>query len=231
MKFIHYIPLLLCFLGCKNSDLSPKDFISYYSFNGNTNDLKGTNNAISIYRARLTDDKNGNANSAYYFDGNSYIEFPKPAIKNDFTVSLWAMIESIPTEGTIRTAMSIGSSGGDQLVNISNNYYGVSGWALTSYNEDGSNLVVTPNTLSSMVAQKWVHLAFTRDGHNFKAYIDGKQIGSLPVEGKSAGYGYGTQRFYVGNRHTGQGFIGTIDEVKIYKRALSAEEIGQLSSN
>jgi hypothetical protein len=54
----------------------------------------------------------------------SYIEFPKPAIKNDFTVSLWAMLESIPTEGTIRTAMSIGSSGGDQLINVANNYYG-----------------------------------------------------------------------------------------------------------
>ncbi|MDI9873715.1 hypothetical protein [Flectobacillus rivi] len=128
MKFIYYILLLLLFLGCKKTDPTPKDFISYYSFNGNTNDSKGTNSAISIYRARLTDDKNGNINSAYYFDGNSYIEFPKPAIKNDFTVSLWAMLESIPTEGTIRTAMSIGSSGGDQLINVANNYYEVSGW-------------------------------------------------------------------------------------------------------
>lgn len=218
-------------LSCKNNeaDITPKDFISYYSFNnGSTVDSKNNQNLGVIYGAKLMDDKNGTSNSAYYFDGNAYIELPVPTAKNTYTYSFWAKATSTPFPGTIGAAISVGSVGGDQLVNTANDYYGVSGWALTSYNNDGTNLGLNTGTVASLSVGNWVNFVFSRDNKNFKAYVDGKILGILPTDNKAPGYGNGQPKFYVGSRHSGQGFIGLIDEIKIFDRVLSDEEVKNL---
>ena len=211
-----------------NVDSPPNDFISYYSFNGNPVDSKNSQSAGIIYGAKLMDDKKGNSNSAYYFDGNAHIELPIPEAKNTYTYSFWAKATSTPFPGTIGAAISVGSVGGDQLVNTANDYYGVSGWALTSYNSDGTNLGLNTGTVSSLSVGKWVHLVLSRDSKNFKAYADGQLLGVLPTNDKTPGYGYDQPKFYVGSRHSGQGFVGLIDEIKIFDRVLSDEEVKKL---
>ncbi|MFY7827121.1 MAG: LamG domain-containing protein [Flectobacillus sp.] len=202
--------------------LAPIDYIAYYPFNGDTKDATGKNTTVYYAGLNLVPDKNGKLNRAYYFNGTSYIIVPKPAIQNEYTISFWALLTKEPTSGTIQTAVSIGSSGGDQLVNTANNYYGVSGWAFTSYNDDGTNL---SNNLTSLVINSWVYLVITRDSYYLKAYLNGRVISGVNTNGKNAGYGYGEPFFYIGNRHSGQGFVGVIDEVKIFDRALNPSEI------
>ncbi len=73
---------------------------------------------------------------------------------------------------------------------------------------------------------QWVHLAATFDGTTFTFYIDGTQVatgtGTLgPVN---------TAPFRIGASGTcGSTFAGLIDEVEIFNRALSAEEIAALA--
>jgi len=97
-----------------------------------------------------------------------------------------------------------------------------------------SNDQVTAVTFTDMVvdANAWNHIAVTWDGSSMQAYLDG--FGSVytdsfvgPINstarpvviGYNPGYGGGTGGDY---------FYGTIDDVRIYDRALSAEEIQQL---
>ena len=48
--------------------------VGYWGFNGNANDQSGNGNNGTVNGATLTTDRNGNANSAYSFDGNDFIE-------------------------------------------------------------------------------------------------------------------------------------------------------------
>jgi hypothetical protein len=202
--------------------LAPIDYIAYYPFNGDTKDATGKNTTVYYSGINLVTDKNGRPNSAFYFNGTSYIVVPKPEIQNEYTISFWVLPTKEPKSGTIQTAISIGSSGGDQLINTANNYYGVSGWAFTSYNDDGTNL---SNNLTSLSINSWVHLVITRDSYYLKAYLNGRVISGVNTNGKKAGYGNGEPLFYIGNRHSGQGFVGVLDEVKVFDRALTPNEI------
>jgi hypothetical protein len=49
--------------------------VAYYPFNGNANDKSGNGNHGTVHGATLTEDRFGNADSAYNFDGvYDYIE-------------------------------------------------------------------------------------------------------------------------------------------------------------
>ena len=51
--------------------------VGWWPFNGNANDISGNGNNGTVYGATLTNDRNGNLNSAYDLDGsNDYIQIP-----------------------------------------------------------------------------------------------------------------------------------------------------------
>jgi Concanavalin A-like lectin/glucanases superfamily/Viral BACON domain len=69
----------------------------------------------------------------------------------------------------------------------------------------------------------WTHLAATYDGANLKLYVNGVQAVSQALTG-SIKASTGALRIG-GNSSWGEYFAGAIDEVRVYKRALSAAEI------
>jgi len=73
-------------------------------------------------------------------------------------------------------------------------------------------------------ANTWYHLAATYDGEELKAYRDGVLITTNDVPSGPPDAESGTLKL---GRHTtaAQYFTGTIDEARIYNRALSAQEI------
>jgi hypothetical protein len=73
----------------------------------------------------------------------------------------------------------------------------------------------------TLPADRWSHVAMTYDGSALRLYIDGMDAGSraatgvvLPASPPQSGLVGGTQ-----------GFAGSLDEVRLYRRALSAAEI------
>jgi hypothetical protein len=66
--------------------------VGWWPFNGNANDESGNGNHGVVNGATLTSDRNGNANSAYNFDGNSnFIEVLNMNFKvsTKYSISLW----------------------------------------------------------------------------------------------------------------------------------------------
>jgi len=87
--FIFVVLSSICLVA--NSQTAP---LFYYPFNGNTNDESGNGNTCTNNGATLTNDRFGNANSAYYFDGQTnFMEITPASIAlktmSDFTLSLW----------------------------------------------------------------------------------------------------------------------------------------------
>ena len=69
--------------------------VAYYPFNGNANDESGNNNNGTVYGAKLTTDRFGKPNSAYSFDGGSYIEVQNSSSlnpANSISITWWCYI-------------------------------------------------------------------------------------------------------------------------------------------
>jgi hypothetical protein len=74
---------------------------------------------------------------------------------------------------------------------------------------------------------EWFHVAFTSDGTNLKLYINGTQEGGDVSFPNSLIYD-GNCNFDIGARNNGGiPFTGTMDEVKVWNRALTQSEITQ----
>ncbi len=72
----------------------------------------------------------------------------------------------------------------------------------------------------------WTHLAFTYSGHKAISYVDGEIVAALDYQGE-IGFNR-TPHFVIGDRSNfipGEPFAGMVDEVALFRRALTREEI------
>ncbi len=66
------------------SKVPANGLVAYYPFNGNADDASGNGNHGTVHGATLTEDRFGNPNSAYYFDGiDDEIAINNPDILNN----------------------------------------------------------------------------------------------------------------------------------------------------
>ena len=86
------------------------------------------------------------------------------------------------------------------------------------------NLTATGS--SEIKLKTWHHLVLVRDGNRFAVYIDGNTTPELAAEVSPAKEKRNSQ-LYIGGTSAGNDptFEGKIDEVAVYRRALSAKEI------
>ncbi|UCF64882.1 MAG: laminin G, partial [bacterium] len=83
------------------SNVQTGKLVAYYPFSGNANDASGNNHHGTVSGAVLVQDRLGNPNSAYYFDGvNDYIRVPNHDSLNfrqSMTVNFWMNISQLYT--------------------------------------------------------------------------------------------------------------------------------------
>jgi YVTN family beta-propeller protein len=177
----------------------------------------------------------GVASNAFSLDGNSnFIEIPDATNLNPtdaITVSAWYKPVSFSGSGndpivdkgyTSHTApyyqYHLGVSG--------NQYHNEPGQFIFSVGAGGEYVSVnTPQDFWNPGV--WYHIVGTYDGANLKLFVNGQLIDSKPVSGTLTPYG---RPIRIGAYDNYDGKLpGTIDEVKIYNRALSAVEASRLA--
>jgi hypothetical protein len=77
---------------------------------------------------------------------------------------------------------------------------------------------------AALPLRRWSHLATTWDGAVLRLYVNGAEVASQPLRGLGADAQRGALRIG-GNKLWNEWFKGTIDEVRVYDRALSAARI------
>ncbi len=140
------------------------------------------------------------------------------------TISAWIRPEASGTQYVI-SKKGKGSTDGYE-VSLSN-----SGSVFVRFNEDssGNTYRVDSSTRFSTNGQTWMHVVATYDGSTIKLYINGQLEGS-----KNANFQIGTNDLplSIGSGENGyRGMQGGIDDVRIYSRALSADEVSALAQN
>jgi hypothetical protein len=93
------------------------------------------------------------------------------------------------------------------------------------------DLTVRLTTPAPVTRVTWVHLAGTYDGNIARFYVDGQEVMSQPMTGR---FMPDDTPFILGANGNGvpgmpsERFPGRIDEIMLYRRALTADEIAQL---
>ena len=148
---------------------------------------------------------------------------------NQLTVSAWVNIES----NFIATAMvkdrEVVLKGGNSghayrlMIGADKTVQFVLATDQVGWYEKGANVVTAPSTIHS---GKWYHIAATYDGKEAAVYIDGKKAASAPLQGKLLSC---NEPLYFGSSpEISSAEPGLIDEVAIYSRALTENEIAQM---
>ena len=211
--------------------------VGWWGFNGNANDASVNTNDGTVNGATLTTDRFGNINSAYYFDGSSYISVADNPILNwgfgDYTISVWVNKDnSSPFLQNIIAKQE--TTGG--------NYYG---WSLglvdnevrfvpgTGYNGTWLN----NGTIESdylITDNQWYFITGVFDFTNSTTslYINGQLYISTTASNtinpdNSQDLKFGV--FMPSGAPSGpEYFFGNIDDIGIWNRALSSTEIIEL---
>ena len=211
--------------------------IGYWGAEGNARDSVGTNHALLCNGAGFAD---GIAGKAFNFDGQGgYIYIPGSASLNpgnEVTVEMW--IKPDP-QNAMQTYQGLIAS--DYYVLEFGNGFGRPQMGIHfALSSDNSLTVPWPQTADAnnggfpVSPGVWHHVAGTYDGTRLQLYIDGEAAGRplyhsgsispmRPGDGITIG---GEERKSNGPDPSGNRFFqGLIDEVAIYHRALSADEI------
>ena len=220
----------------------PDGQIAYYPFSGNADDQSGNGHDGIIHGVQLTTDRNGNAQSAYYFNGNlSYIDLGNAVelkrYMSDYSVTGW-----INLSGYSSTYTSIIISNRNSNTDPgSGSFVGVGG-LLSSRSkrvEYVQNVIVTQdqytfdymNSNTMLEFDTWYYFCITYEYHGnlsnlIRIYINGnlesqKLMGEIldPLDIHT----------YLGCEPalspTEYSFNGKMDEIEFYDHALTESEV------
>ena len=209
------------------SSILKTDLIGYYPFCGNANDLSGNNNHGIVSGAKLAQDRFGNINSAYYFNGNQDFILMEKAMKNYNTLTISGWYNSAAIQGASFVYCGINSP------NLGCNGFGV-GQGQGDWINEGNNLHCASSCSGGWRSAEyelpsintWNHFSLTKNNEEYGVYINGKLIRkfSAPHETEISNLIFIGAASSLGD----YSFQGFLDDIAIYNRALSEQEITNL---
>ncbi len=219
--------VFVAFFSCENPPTSDPDLVAWWPFDDATSELvpdHSGNHLDGINKGAILVE--GKVGKALRFDGNSTVQVDYRKIMDNFpkgiTISAWIKKDSLPSWNTVVSR---------EIQTGKSEYFGLAvnkETALFSIDPDGKSYqkVLADDQIQTGV---WYHLTGTFDNYSYKLYINGEHIKSGVNEGVIS---FSDQNpLYIGANSNNQNvslldfFKGIIDEVKIYKRALTESEI------
>jgi len=203
--------------------------VAYYPFNGNANDESPNLNNGIVVGATLTTDRNGNQNNAYSFNGTTdYIKITGALpVTNLFTISFWAYSENASGYSNILSDGSSSVGGSDFLINFRGNNIGIRADKNAPLNYEDSSPVELQNL---DLVGKWVHVIWVMTPTYSKIYVNGVEKVTINEAGSNEGYHddfsfIGARQVWGSPDHF---FTGKLDDIRIYNRELSSDELQSL---
>jgi hypothetical protein len=204
------------------SNAAPTGLVAAYGFNEGAattvGDSSGFGNGGTA--ANTTWNPAGRFGKALTFNGSSSMvtvaDSSSLDLTNGMTLEAWVNPTTVADWQTV--IMKENSPRNDFTYGLMSNtpYGGPGGWV----NLGGARAAESPTRLA---AGTWTHVAATYDGSNLRFYRNGALVTTLATTGSMVA-STGALRIG-GNSIWGEWFAGSIDEVRIYNRALTAAQI------
>lgn len=214
------------FISAAPTSTLSNGLVTYLPLNGDTRDYSSSANNLNGTATKAIG-RYGVANSAYAFNGsNNYLTMllPKnlPSNNSAYSISVWFKAEVWNREMTI---MGYGPSG----PSAASNYVKTMPNAGLLHYHWNLDFTIT----RSVFTNRWTHLVVTYDGGIERYYINGQLV---------ANWNHAASRLFMNPNVLSIGarvvnaaggdvkehFNGSVDELRIYNRAISASEANQL---
>lgn len=224
--------LLLLGTGMAYADIKT-GLIADYQFNGNAFDTAGSNNG-TVYNAALTADRFGNANGAYYFNGGSSISGGGSYIGLDHNFNFVSMGDL-----TFSAWVKPAADGGFIFHQANGGQLYLANASMTAHLANGGwYSAANPVPFAQ---DTWVNLTGVYKARNQnELWVNGNLVDTISLADSNLFDVYWSDYFYAGfgayreswYSDSLQGaFTGTIDDFRIYNRALTQGDIQELAAN
>lgn len=226
--FIVSFCFLISLANFTSGQIPSNGLVAYYPFNGNAFDESGNSHDGRAVGVTLTTDRFGENESAYYFSGSydSYIMIPHSvdlSLTNELTLSVWVNLTNSYNDQKILGKATYGPSWGYVLgVQYSQLYPEM-------FLSDGSRYTTNAGSISDNL---WTHLCVTwKTGGQYIGYINGTEVfnisaSNMDISTTETELIFGTVPWGPGSGV--QSVEGAIDDIRIYNRAISEQEISDL---
>jgi len=206
-----------------------KGLVAFFPFSGNYNDISGNDivvDAASDARNPVSiADHNGTPNAAYKYDGYTQalrgLSTEKlPAGNTDLTISSWIYTQNggVPRVITSWGTDTIGKK--NAIVFYHTSIQGDLYLGLTN----GTDSVITKSPTNTFV--KWAHVAVTFNNGSATFYANGTALETKNITlNINVGGVFGIATNWISERVSLDYFGGYLDDIAIYSRALTGQEI------
>ena len=225
-------------MGFSFTTLSYEDILSQWKFNGDGSDASGNGNILMDITGGFDTDIVHEGSASLYVDGTGQNATSNISLGTQLTVAVWVNVDN-PIQPSINTIMA------NAFTQEETNGFklGINGWNTSDQSvviEVGDGLtggkwVTQPNLIQP---GSWYHLAFVIDEPNqvIQIYYNGAEapLSFTSDQGYTVGqfhYDFKTSGpFTIGSFLDGSyGFKGHLDDMRIYNRVLSADEIAKIA--
>lgn len=220
----------------------PDGLVAYYPFNGNANDESGNGHNGIVHGATPTTDRFDTIGSALQFDGQSWIDVlssPPLNPSKELTVAVWLNTDQLP----IDAATDVNHAAQYAIAKGRDDQPGcyVLGIAPAWDNPDPRQFArvgflirdvnfAAPALYSTTLVQKgqWYSVVGTYDGASIKLFVNGVLEAQIDLNITLAA---NDSNLSIGRHDRGDfpyWFHGKIDDIRIYDRALSDNEVSEI---
>ena len=221
------------------SYISKDGLVGWWPFNGNANDGSGNGNHGRFYAFNGTNyqpntdstsvfdyDRDGNQNAALKtkkYAANVQLPITNELYKKDFTISIWSKVDSLTSEYP-----SIIESENNRFTIQYSNFNNNS--KITSYLGEPSKVI--GEVSASINPKEWNQITLVNEKLINKLYINGKLVSVAKDTNSNQGQSVSSfMRVGNGIQLPQCTFYGSVDDIAIYNRALTTEEISKLQSS
>jgi hypothetical protein len=199
---------------------APAGLIGWWPGEGNANDVIGGNNGTPVNGVSFAP---GEVGQAFSFNGaNQYVSVDTTnALAGTFTLEFWIMPMNL--NNTLGVIGSRGPSDGSYDMQLN-------GGSIHGDIGNGNSWITTSaDAAYTFTAGNWYHIASVVTQTNYAIYVNGVVVGG-------GTYSYNTPLLFDANHQLEIGYIGgygeymngLMDEVSVYNRALSFDEIAEI---
>lgn len=160
------------------------------------------------------------------FDGTDYVQMPYSKKWNlhndDATISIWVKRNGQQDSGNPARLLDFSDTGQGWYLGLNS-----SEQVVFSYDGTGNDISLTSTTISD--TPNWNHVVVVLDSGTATLYINGTQAAQDTYDNLT-NHTNTSKLLRIGKSEGGNGYIGSIDEVKIFSRAVSINELTKSKS-
>jgi hypothetical protein len=209
-----------------NSVPPPGGLVGWWPGDGNANDIARTNNGSLSGGVTFAKGKVG---QAFSFDGaDGTVTVPDSSslrLTTEFTIEAWINPHST-NDGDQAIVSKVGIANGNNGYQLYLSYENFLCGQFNSPRQDWPGNVIAYANSSAIVPNAWYHVAWTYDQSAMKLYLNGLPVATKVIGPQSIAVSSTDLRISGADNHVY--FNGLIDEVSVYSRALSDNEIAAI---